>query len=72
LRGRASQATKNSLHEPGMAQLSLGLGRIELCSPGTAHTHPSLLSACHGAQHPFHLAHHGIHKCRLGLGCKVG
>lgn len=54
-----------------MAQLSLALSRPELCSPGTAHT-PSLLSACHGAQHSFHLAHHGIHRCRLGQECQVG
>lgn len=54
-----------------MAQLSLALSRPELCSPSTAYT-PSLLSACHGAQHSFPLAHHGIHGCRLGLERKVG
>lgn len=54
-----------------MAQLSLALSRPELGSPGTAHT-PSLLSACHGAQHSFHLAHHGIHRCRLGQERQVG
>lgn len=54
-----------------MAQLSLALSRHDLCSPSTAYA-PSLLSACHGAQHAFHLAHHGIHRCSLGLERKVG
>lgn len=71
MRGRASQATKTSPREPGLAQWSLGW-----VGPNSAHpvlpTPPSLPYACLGAQNPFRLAHHGIRKCRLGLEREVG
>lgn len=54
-----------------MAQLSLGMSRSELCSPSTAHSPQPPVCMPRGPA-LFHLAHQGIHKCRLGLEHKVG